>query len=171
MTDDHHAAELMKTVAQTPMPISIRALQARDRKPWEALYRQYADFYQSAMTDAILDRCWLWLMNPNHAVEGLVAEGENQQLLGLAHFRACPDPLIAADFGFLDDLFVHPDARGLGIGRSLISGVASLGQERKWAVLRWITADSNAQARQLYDKLAQATHWISYDLDLQRLRG
>ncbi|EFI59422.1 GCN5-related N-acetyltransferase, partial [Comamonas thiooxydans] len=32
----------------------------------------------------------------------------------------------------------------------------------------WITAGSNAQARQLYDKLASATDWVTYDLDVQR---
>lgn len=149
-------------------PLKIRPLETRDRTPWAQLYRQYADFYQSTITDAILDRSWSWLMDPHHPLEGLVAEAEDQQLLGLAHFRACPDPLIAQDVGFLDDLFVAPDRRGSGIGRRLIVGVAAKGKERNWAVLRWITADSNAPARQLYDQLAQVTNWVSYDLDLQR---
>jgi GNAT superfamily N-acetyltransferase len=101
-----------------------------DRTPWCDLYRQYAHFYQSPMTDAILDRSWSWLMDPRHPMEGLVAESEERHLLGLAHFRACPDPLIAQDVGFLDDLFVAQDQRGSGIGRSLIMGVAAKAQER-----------------------------------------
>lgn len=120
------------------------------------------------MTDAILDRSWSWLMDPRHPMEGLGAESEDRQLLGLAHFRACPDPLIAQDVGFLDDLFVAQDQRGSGIGRSLIMGVAAKAQERGWPVVRWITAGSNARARQLYDKFASATDWVTYDLDVQR---
>ena len=55
-----------------------------------------------------------------------------------------------------------------GIGRSLIMGVAAKAQERGWPVVRWITAGSNARARQLYDKLASATDWVTYDFDVQR---
>lgn len=148
--------------------VTIRPLGMSDRTPWSDLYRQYAHFYQSPMTDAILDRSWSWLMDPSHPMEGLVAESEKRHLLGLAHFRACPDPLIAQDVCFLDDLFVAQDQRGSGIGRSLIMGVAARAQERGWPVVRWITAGSNAQARQLYDKIASATDWVTYDLVVQR---
>ncbi|WP_241781286.1 GNAT family N-acetyltransferase [Comamonas thiooxydans] len=155
---------------RTPMlsAVTIRPLEMNDRTPWCDLYRQYAHFYQSPMTDAILDRSWSWLMDPRHPMEGLVAESEERHLLGLAHFRACPDPLIAQDVGFLDDLFVAQDQRGSGIGRSLIMGVTAKAQERGWPVVRWLTAGSNARARQLYDKLASATDWVNYDLDVQR---
>ena len=152
----------------TPTPARIRPLEMRDRASWSDLYRAYADFYQSPMSDTILDRSWSWLMDPNHPVEGLVAETEDRRLLGLAHFRAYPDPLIGMDIGFLDDLFVAHGQRGSGIGRSLILGVTAKGKERGWPVVRWITADTNAQARHLYDKLASVTSWVTYELSAKR---
>lgn len=150
-----------------PTSVKIRPLEMRDRTPWSDLYRAYAHFYQSAMSDTILDRSWSWLMDPNHPMEGLVAESEDHHLLGLAHFRACPDPLIGLDIGFLDDLFVAHDQRGSGIGRSLIMGVTARGQERGWPAVRWITADANAQARRLYDRLASVTGWVTYELSVK----
>jgi GNAT superfamily N-acetyltransferase len=148
--------------------VTIRPVEMRDRPSWRHLYRQYAHFYQAIVTDAMLDRSWSWLMDAQHPLEALVAQSQDSVVLGLAHFRACPDPLIAQDIGFLDDLFVAVDQRGLGIGRRLIMGVASTALARGWPVVRWVTADTNAQARQLYDRLAQATRWVTYDLQVPR---
>ena len=153
---------------QMPPSVKIRPVEIRDRVPWNDLYREYAHFYQSAMSDTILDRSWSWLMDPSHPMEGLIAESEDHHLLGLAHFRACPDPLIGLDIGFLDDLFVVHDQRGSGIGRRLIMGVKARGLERGWPVVRWITADANARARHLYDNLASVTDWITYELSVKR---
>lgn len=45
---------------------------------------------------------------------------------------------------YLEDLFVHPEFRGLGIGKALLQRVASIAVERgcarlKWQVLNWNT--------------------------------
>ena len=32
--------------------------------------------------------------------------------------------------------------------------------------LRWITADDNYRARSLYDKIAERTKWVTYDIKL-----
>lgn len=154
----------MNTNAQLQRSVRIRPLEMCDRAQWSDLFRQYAQFYQSTMSDAILDRSWSWFMDPHHPIEALVAESEEMRLLGLAHFRACPDSLIGLDTGFLDDLFVAHDQRGSGIGRNLIMSVMAIGQERGWPAVRWITADANAQARRLYDKLAPVTDWVTYEL-------
>ena len=158
----------MRESPPLPQPVQIRPLEARDQVQWRSLYRHYAQFYRSPMTDAILERSWSWLMAPQHPVEGMVAESADQRLVGLAHFRACPDPLIAQDVGYLDDLFVAPEQRGAGTGRSLIMAVATIAQERGWPVVRWVTAETNAPARRLYDQLAQATAWVTYDLSVPR---
>jgi hypothetical protein len=36
--------------------------------------------------------------------------------------------------------------------------------EQGHSVVRWITAADNARARGLYDKVAQSTQWVTYDL-------
>ncbi|THU05100.1 GNAT family N-acetyltransferase [Lampropedia puyangensis] len=149
-------------------PIHTRSLQPQDWPQWGLLYQQYAHFYEVPMTATIAEKTWAWLMNPQHPVEGIVALSETQQLMGLAHFRACPDPLIASDVGFLDDLYVLPERRGAGIGRALIQAVAAVARERHWPVVRWVTAKNNAQARRLYDQIAEETQWVTYDLEVTR---
>lgn len=88
------------------------------------------------------------------------------RLVGLAHFRPFARPLSASTGGFLDDLFVDPAQRGSGAAAALIEGVADVGRQRGWTVIRWITADDNYRARSLYDKLAVKTAWATYDIKL-----
>ncbi|MCC5972198.1 MAG: GNAT family N-acetyltransferase [Pararhodobacter sp.] len=143
--------------------MQIRKPLAEDRAQWGALYAGYAGFYEVEQTEAMRDRVWGWIHDPAHETEGLVAES-NGNLVGLAHFRPYARPLAASTGGFLDDLFVAPEARGSGAAPALIKALAAEGRARGWTMIRWITAEDNARARALYDKVAVATRWVTYDL-------
>lgn len=144
--------------------ITIRNLAPADQEQWAGLYRQYAAFCRAAMDDEILRRAWSWLMRPEHAEEGIVAETASGELVGLAHYRPFPKPLLGRDAGFLDDLYVAQTHRGQGIGRGLIAAVASIAHARGWPLVRGVAARDNGPARRLYDGVSQATEWITYEL-------
>lgn len=109
---------------------------------------------------------WSWIHDPSVEVEGLVAVNANSQVIGITHFRPYRRPLSASVGGFLDDLFVDPDARGSGAAQALIDGVVGIGRAKGWTVIRWITAADNARARVVYDRMAVATPWVTYDIKL-----
>jgi hypothetical protein len=48
----------------------------------------------------------------------------------------------------------------------LIAAVKTEGQKRGWTVIRWITAEDNYRARALYDRLADRTKWVTYDIKI-----
>ena len=79
----------------------------------------------------------------HYTLDGLVAVRRGE-LVGLAHYRSFPEPLLGKDVGFLDDLFVPPAHRGQGIGRKLIDAVAAIARQRGWPVLRWSTPGHSA---------------------------
>ncbi|MDO8883081.1 MAG: GNAT family N-acetyltransferase [Pseudotabrizicola sp.] len=147
------------------MTLQIRKARTGDFAGWSTLYAGYAAFYEVEQTEAMRERVWGWVNDPAHEVEGFVAE-QDGQLVGLAHFRAFARPLSASEGGFLDDLFVSPEARGSGTAAALIAAIKAEGQSRGWTVIRWITAENNARARGLYDQIATATAWVTYDLKL-----
>ena len=72
--------------------------------------------------------------------------------------------MAASTGGFLDDLFVRPDARGRRVAAALIGAVAAEGRRRGWSVLRWITAEDNRAGRAAYDRVARLTGWRTYDI-------
>lgn len=147
------------------MDVAVRPVAAGDRAAWDELYAGYAAFYRVDQTAAMRDRVWGWLMDAGHPVTGMVAVRGGVPV-GLAHVRPFHRPLSASAGGFLDDLFVAPAARGAGAVQALIAGVAEHGRTQGWTVIRWITAEDNARARAVYDKVASKTAWVTYDIKL-----
>ena len=148
------------------MNVSVRAVEAGDHAVWARLYAGYGDFYKVAQSDAMRATVWSWLHDPAFALEGLVATDTEGRVIAIAHFRPYLRPLSASVGGFLDDLFVDPDARGSGAAQALISAIEAIGRARGWSVIRWITAADNTRARVVYDRIATATPWVTYDIKL-----
>ena len=74
--------------------------------------------------------------------------------------------LDAARIGVLNDLYVVPDARGAGVGRSLIEHCRGLCRQRAAAKLVWETAPDNETAQRLYDGIgAERSTWLTYEID------
>ncbi|MGI9301985.1 MAG: GNAT family N-acetyltransferase [Gammaproteobacteria bacterium] len=131
---------------------------------WRVLYDGYATFYKREMTDEIANTVWAWINSPDHELEGAIALLERQPV-GLAHYRRMPSPLRGADIGFLDDMFIAPDARGQGIAEALFAHLRTTAASRGWEIVRWITADDNYRARALYDRVAAKSNWNTYELN------
>ncbi|WP_374472157.1 N-acetyltransferase family protein [Phenylobacterium sp.] len=73
---------------------------------------------------------------------------------------------------YLEDLFVEPDARGLGAGKALLSRLAQRCVEADLGRLEWAVLDWNAPSIAFYDSLGATakTDWITRRLDGEALR-
>lgn len=147
------------------MSVTIRPLTPSDQADWDGLYAAYAAFYGVDQTPEMRERVWGWLMDADHEVCGFGAELDGQ-LIGITHCRPFARPLAAASGLFLDDLFVTPAARGTAAAGGLIDAVREKAAAEGHSIVRWITAEDNARARGLYDKIARATGWVTYDMDV-----
>ena len=114
--------------------------------------------------NANLDRLWSQLLSGDDPLACLVAVDPQGTVAGLAHVRPFARPLDGSEGLYLDDLFVDPAARGTGIGSAILAHLGAWAAEAGYSVVRWITADDNASARALYDRVAVATHWVTYDM-------
>ncbi len=146
----------------------VRFLTADDKSEWRPLFQGYADFYKVPMTDAIADRVWAWLLDPDHVLEGLLVRDKDGKAVGIAHVRACPRPLSGEDMGFLDDMFVEPAARGSGAADALFHELQALARKRGWSTIRWITQHFNERGRAFYDKYTKGpSDFIVYQLKVE----
>jgi GNAT superfamily N-acetyltransferase len=145
------------------MPIAVRPLEDHDRPQWESLARAYKAFYRTVLPDSAYDRTWQRL-RVRDGIHGLGAHADGE-LVGITHYlfhtgiwsaRAC----------YLEDLFVDPGRRGQGVARALIEAVAASAREHGAARLYWLTHESNATARTLYDRVASASGFIEYEYPL-----
>ena len=142
---------------------SIREIQLKDKEQWQELYKGYANFYKVEMNNQILETVWSWLHDKNHELNGIVYEID-ENIVALAHYRRMPRPLKGQDIGFLDDLFVEPIHRGKKIGEQLLNELKKISKSKGWDLIRWITHNDNLRAKNLYDRVAEKTHWDLYEL-------
>lgn len=145
--------------------LQVRPVAPTDREAWQAAYSGYHEFYGQPHDPAAFDTVWAWLHDPAEQTHGIVAE-LNGEIVGLAHYRFFARPLAASRGLYLDDLFTTPAARGKGAASALIDRLKEIAREEGATVVRWITAQDNATARSLYDQLAEATEWVTYDIKL-----
>ncbi|WP_345752048.1 GNAT family N-acetyltransferase [Microbacterium rhizophilus] len=142
-------------------PFRIRPVADADRPRWAALFRAYRDFYALPPDDAVVDTVWGWLRDEAHELHGLVAERDGM-LAGIAHWRRFARPSRGGTAVFLDDLFTAPEARGGGIGRALIGRLQEIAAGEGLLEVRWITSETNTDARRLYDRVAERSPFLTY---------
>ena len=147
------------------MSIEVRPVKEGDFFVWLDLYTQYAEFYDTRLTDQKALVLWSWLTSPDHEESGYVAV-DGDRIVGLAHLREFARPLEGDRGLFIDDLYVLESERGNGIGHRLIQTARSLAEERGLGVVQWITAQDNTQAQRMYDSVANRTSWVTYEIDL-----
>lgn len=148
------------------MEIHVNTPTLSDRKGWEETYKAYAHFYQMPMEQNTLNTVWSWIQNENKGFYGIIAKDEHNHIKGLMHFRAMPSPLRGSEVGFLDDLFIVPESRGQYIVEALYKKLNQIAEEKSWPFVRWITADNNYRARNVYDKIAEKTTWVTYQMPI-----
>jgi GNAT superfamily N-acetyltransferase len=95
-----------------------------------------------------------WLFGPARACEALVAVGDGAgSVIGFALYYRTFSTFDAAPGLWLEDLFVVPSARRLGVGRALLARLASLTVERGYTRLEWAALDWNEPALSFYATL------------------
>lgn len=141
----------------------ITPLQAQDKAAWRTLAQAYLAFYQTSRPDKDFEQLWLRLQQGDglHAL-GARVEG---QLVGIVHYLYHPS-CWSDDVCYLQDVFVNPEQRGMGLGRALIEAVAEQARLRGSPRLYWLTQASNDTARKLYDQVAAHTGFIRYERPL-----
>jgi GNAT superfamily N-acetyltransferase len=84
------------------------------------------------------------------------------RLAGFAHYLFHRSTWTPKRYCYLEDLFVADSARGRGLGRALIEAVYARAEAADASRVYWLTQSGNAQARALYDKVADNLGFIQY---------
>jgi GNAT superfamily N-acetyltransferase len=107
--------------------------------------------------------------------EALIAERDGVAL-GYALYFPTFSSFLTSTGIWLEDLFVRPPYRGEGVGRALLSAVATRVCERGGERLEWAALDWNELALGFYRRMGATTasEWITHRLDgsaLERVAG
>jgi GNAT superfamily N-acetyltransferase len=145
------------------MTFIVRELRREDRPGWDTLWAGYLAFYQSVVAPEVSDAAFARLIDPREPMFAFVAQDDaTDELIGLAHCVLHRGTWSIGDFCYLEDLFTAPAARGRGVGRALIEAVYARADALGCARVYWLTHETNATARRLYDQVAEYRGFIQY---------
>lgn len=144
------------------MSLIVRALAPSDKTEWRRLWQQYLTFYNTTLDDAIFDVYFERLLGDDpRDFNGFIAEWDGKPV-GLTHYIYHRHGWKVEEVCYLQDLWADPDVRGKGIGRALIEAVYAAASKAGAPNVYWLTAQDNATARRLYDRVGTQTPFIKY---------
>ncbi|MCK0195667.1 GNAT family N-acetyltransferase [Ancylobacter sp. 6x-1] len=146
----------------------IRSLHPTDCTDWTILWAAYQRFYEVDIPAATSALTWERLMDSAEPVHGAIAvDAATGEALGLVHFIEHRSTWVATRSVYLEDLYVAPAARGRGTGRALIGYVADQARQIGAPGIYWLTHQTNATARTLYDSVTGGpSGFLHYQLNL-----
>ena len=141
--------------------VEIKVIANNDFDIWLPLWKGYQRFYEVDIPELVTLKTWARLLDPVEPMcAALAMVGE--QALGLVHSIYHRSTWTTGDDCYLQDLFVADDARGGGVGRALIEHVYAEARRRGASRVYWSTHESNHNAMQLYDRIAERSGFIIY---------
>ena len=141
--------------------IVVRPIRADERADWEPLWKGYQAFYKVVISDETTTVTWARLHDPAEPM-GVLGAYVGGRLCGIVHYLFHRSCWTIGNYCYLQDLFVAENARHLGVGRALIAAVEERARRAGASRVYWLTHESNAAARALYDKLAERSGFIQY---------
>ena len=143
------------------LDITMRPLSRSDRAQWEPLWQSYLAFYKASVPADVTDLTFARFFDEAEPIYALVAE-RHGEIVGIVHYIFHRSTWTEGPYCYLQDLFTAKHARGGGVGRKLIEAVYDEAKAQGASRVYWLTQESNATARALYDKLADRSGFIQY---------
>ena len=144
---------------------TIHALTAADRDDWLPLWQAYLTFYESALDDEVTEATFARLV-AGEGMHGAIARDDAGAAVGIVNWLPHPSTWSTRGYCYLEDLYVSPDVRRGGVGAALIAHVRDWAQDRDLGKVYWLTQETNTRARSLYDRVAQLTGFVHYQIPI-----
>ena len=142
-------------------PPLIRQATPADYLDWLTLWRGYQSFYKTDIDEATTAATWQRLQDDAEPMWCGVAEVAGKPV-GIVHFLTHRSTWTVGNYCYLQDLFVEPTVRAQGIGRALIGYVYARAADLDCSRVWWLTHETNTQAMQLYDQVADRSGFVQY---------
>lgn len=133
--------------------------------------------YEKLIGEVVADEATLreYLFGPEAAAEVILAYRDHSPV-GFAVFFTTFSTFVGRPGIYLEDLFVEPESRGLGIGKAILSYLAKTTLDRGYRRLSWAVLDWNQPSIDFYKSLGALAldDWTVYRLSgdaLQKLAG
>ena len=144
------------------MAVKIRKIEARDETRWRVLWDGYCRFYERDLSEPITAHTWARIMDFASPAHAIVADDAEQGVIGMSNYILHENTWTLTPVCYLEDLFVDPACRAVGVGKQLIDWLVAEMKAQGWSRLYWNTKENNYRARGLYDKFTPHSGFLRY---------
>ncbi len=145
---------------------TISSLVLADHDDWIQLWRDYLTFYETELSDEVTAISFARLVERD-GMYGAIARDDHGRAVGFVNWTPHSSTWNPSGYCYLEDLFVAPDARGRGIGQALIAHVRDWADAAGYGKVYWLTQEANAVARAMYDRVAQSSGFVQYEIPIR----
>jgi GNAT superfamily N-acetyltransferase len=145
----------------TSPSFTLRAAEERDVAAIVGLIRELAEFEKlTHLLQVTPEKLRPQLFGPRPVVEALVAQRDGV-VVAFALFFTNFSTFLSKPGLYLEDLYVQPAQRGLGIGKALLTRLAQIAVERDYGRFEWSVLDWNEHAIRFYKSMGAnvMTEW------------
>lgn len=156
-----------------PRPFMLRPAELRDVGAIVQLIRDLAEFERlTHLLQVTPEKLRPQLFGEKPAAEAMVAELDGQVVAFALYFTNF-STFLAQPGLYLEDLYVQPAQRGLGIGQALLTRLAALAVERGYGRFEWSVLDWNENAIRFYQRMGATVmpDWRICRIAGERLRA
>lgn len=141
--------------------IELKAPGVGDHSRWFRLWQGYQRFYRVEIAPEVTEETFRRLLDPAEPMWAAIA-WRGDEALGLVHYIRHRSTWTTGDYCYLQDLYVEEAVRGLGLGRRLIEHVYAEAAAMGCSRVHWLTHETNTNAMQLYDRIADRSGFVQY---------
>ncbi len=165
---------LAKKASHTPAPaVTVREAVPADGEGISMMIHELADYERApekcfATADKVRER----LFGKTRGAEALYAEVDGKPAAYAIFFHNFSTWECAPGL-YLEDVYVRPAYRRLGIGNRLLRNLAAIALDRGCKRFEWVVLDWNKLARDFYESIGAVaqTEWVIYRMDGERLQS
>ncbi len=146
--------------------ITVSPLAPADHDEWLPLWADYLTFYESELSPEVTAISFRRLVERD-GMWAAIARDDHDHAVGFVHWTTHASTWNPLGYCYLEDLFVSSQARRGGVGRALIRHVRDWAEEAGCGKVYWLTQETNAVARAMYDRVATSTGFTHYEIPIR----
>jgi GNAT superfamily N-acetyltransferase len=141
--------------------LTIRRAAAGDEQAWLELWTAWQSHMGGSVPDDVSASAWTQIITPGSGLFALLARSD-ERALGFANVSATPFAWTGGPILFLQDLYVVPEARGRGLGRSLLQAVYDEADAVGADQVFWMVDEADPDLQAFYARQGIRTPYLRY---------
>jgi GNAT superfamily N-acetyltransferase len=128
--------------------------------------KMWDDYSSNRPADSVLKCLWQKIQSGTGNIRGYIVIDKNKSnaVVGFFNYILHEDTWSESLSCYVEDAFIKPDYRRTGAMFSIFETVLKLSNENGWYKTYWMTEQDNINAQKFYNRIANKTSWIRYEL-------